>query len=143
MIMTWRKLIKHKNIKENQKITLKNFKNKFVEEYAKEVSKHKLNKYVLSTGNYIWHLFSWELIDSNLYLSGENAKKAYDKCDKSNAIVFTELPEHVFLKITNEYATSKDIEGCGEIYVFAEDMSWVYINTHEESIGLGPYFIKK
>ena len=100
-------------------------------------------KYVISNGNYIWHLFSWKLLSPDKYLEGEEAKKAYDLCDKSNAIVYAETPKEEFFKITDIYKTSKDIEEQGEVYVFSEDMSWVYINTHEESIGLGPYFIKK
>ena len=126
-----------------QVITLRKFKSMVIKEYASEVPQDKLYKYVLSNGNYIWHLFSWELLNADKYLEGEEAKKAYDLCDKSNAIVYAETPKGEFFKIMDIYKTSKDIEEQGEVYVFAEDMSWVYINTHEESIGLGPYFIKK
>ena len=126
-----------------QILTLIKFKSMFIKEYASDVPEDKLYKYVISNGNYIWHLFSWELLSSDKYLEGDKAKKAYDLCDKSNAIVFAETPKEEFFKITDIYKTSKDIEEQGEVYVFAEDMSWVYINTHEESIGLGPYFIKK
>ena len=126
----------------NIDLTFKKFKKRFIQEYASEVSKYMLRKHVLNRGNYIWHLFSFELIDSNLYLSGEKAKEAYNQRDKSNAIVFLEIPTNTFIKFTDEYSNSNNIDGCGEIYVFAEDMSWIYINTHEESIGIGPYFIK-
>lgn len=126
-----------------QMLTLRKFKSMFIQEYASEVPEDKLCQYVTGNGHYIWHLFSWELIRSDQYLEGAEAKKAYDECNKSNAIVYAEMPKSEFFKITNTYMSSKDIEECGEIYVFAEDMSWVYINTHEESIGLGPYFIRK
>ena len=126
-----------------QVITLRKFKSMFIKEYASEVPEDKLYKYVISNGNYIWHLFSWELLSADKYLEGEEAKKAYDLCDKSHAIVFAETTKEKFFKITDIYKTSKDIEEQGEVYVFAEDFSWVYINTHEESIGLGPYFIRK
>lgn len=126
-----------------QSFTLRKFKDMFIKEYASEVSKEKLYKYVISNGNYIWHLFSFELIGSDKYLKDEAAKKAYDQCNKSNAIVYKEISKNEFFKIIDAYMTSKYIEDGGEIYVFAEDMSLVYINTHEESIGLGPYFIRK
>ena len=126
-----------------QILTLRKFKSLFIKEYASCVPEDKLYKYVIRNGNYIWHLFSWKLIESDRYLEGEEAKKAYDLCDKANAIVYAETPKGEFFKIIDIYKTSKDIEEQGEVYVFAEDMSWVYMNTHEESIGLGPYFIKK
>lgn len=126
-----------------QVLTLRKFKSMFIKEYASDVPEDKLYKYVVSNGNYIWHLFSWELLSADKYLEGEEAKKAYDMCDKSNAIVYVEVPEGEFFKIKNTYMYSKEIEEQGEVYVFAEDLSWVYINTHEESIGLGPYFIRK
>ena len=126
-----------------QVLTLSKFKSMFIKEYASDVPNDKLYKYVISNGNYIWHLFSWDLLSSDKYLKGEEAKQAYDMCDKSNAMVYAEVPEGEFFKIKKTYMHSKDIEEQGEVYVFAEDLSWVYINTHEESLGFGPYFIKK
>lgn len=131
----------YEKLEKYQKLTLTKFKNEFIRIYANDVPVDKLKKYVLSSGNYIWHLFSWELIESNKYLIGQEAKEAYDTCDKNNAIIYEECPKETFSKIDRRYMNSKDIEGCGEIYVFAEDMSWVYINTHEESLDFGPYFI--
>ena len=131
----------YEKVEKHQMLTLTKFKNEFIKIYANDVPIDKLKKYVTSDGNYIWHLFSWELIDQNKYLTGAEAKEAYDKCNKENAIIYEECPEETFSKIDKRYMCSKDIEGCGEIYVFAEDMSWVYINTHEESLDFGPYFI--
>ncbi len=130
-----------KRQKKYQMLTLASFKKEFINKYASDVPNDKLKKYVTNKGNYIWHLFSWELIDKSKYLAGAEAKEAYDQCNKDNAFIYEECPEETFSKIDKRYMRSKDIEGCGEIYVFAEDMSWVYINTHEESLDLGPYFI--
>lgn len=117
------------------------FKRTFIQEYAKDVPQKLLRKHVLGN-NYIWHLFSWELISADKYLSGEDARRAYDSCDKSNALVIDEIADVYCVSITKDYLTAKEIGGM-EIYVFAEDFSWVYLNTHEEGAGLGPYFIKK
>lgn len=131
----------YEKVEKHQILTLSKFQNEFIKIYASDVPIDKLKKYVIGKGNYIWHLFSWDLIEQNKYLTGEKAKEAYDKCNKDNAIIYEECPEETFSKIDKRYMCSKDIAGCGEIYVFAEDMSWVYINTHEESLNLGPYFI--
>ncbi len=74
---------------------------------------------------------------------GEDAKKAFDSNDKTNAIVFYELPKDHFLNINKDFMTSDQVSNSGELYVFANDLSWIYFGTHEESLGLGPYFIKK
>lgn len=44
------------------------FKRTFIQEYAKDVPQKLLRKHVLGN-NYIWHLFSWELISADKYLS--------------------------------------------------------------------------
>lgn len=128
---------------EPEEIKVEEFKEKIIETFAHDVPKKKLKKHVLPKSKYIWHLFSFELLDRKVYLVGEEAKKAYDSCNKTNAIVFYELPKNHFMKITDDFMTSEQISNCGELYVFANDLSWVYFGTHEESIGLGPYFIKK
>lgn len=69
--------------------------------------------------------------------------EAFDKCDKTDAIVFTEQPYNHFENINYNFMTSQQVSNNGEIYIFARDLSWIYFGTHEESIGLGPYFIKK
>ena len=126
-----------------EEIEFEDFKEKIIEVYGYDIPKKKLKKHVLAKNNYIWHLFSFELIDKDKYLIGEDAKKAYDSCDKTNAIVFYELPNNHFMEITHDFMTSEQISHSGELYVFANDLSWIYFGTHEESIGLGPYFIKK
>lgn len=122
---------------------LEGFKKKVVRIYACKVPKDKITKYVLSNGNYIWHLFSWNLLGDEKYFTGEEAKSAFDASDKTKAYVFYEKAPMPFFKISDEFLTSKQINNHGEIYVFAEDLSWIYFGTHEESCGLGPYFIQK
>ena len=89
------------------------------------------------------HFFSFNLIDNNKFLIVEDAKKAYDQCDKSGAIVYHENKSDHFFEINDYYMSSEQIQDTGEIYIFAKDYSWVYFGTHEECIGLGPYLIKE
>ncbi len=124
-------------------IDFEEFKKNVIETYANNVPKDKIKKYVLSKGNYNWHLFSSVLLHKEGYLIGEEAKEAYDLCDKTNAIVFYELPKNHFFEINDDFMTSQQISSCGELYVFSRDLSWIFFGTHEESLGLGPYFIRK
>jgi len=69
-----------------------NNKSKFEKEWLKifadGINKKELNEHVLSSGNYIWHIFSWHLIPNNAYLIGDEARKAFDAIDKTDAIYF-------------------------------------------------------
>lgn len=83
------------------------FRNKVIEKYANNVSIDKIKKHILKNRNYIWHLFSFELIDKNRFLIGEDAKKAYDQCDKSGAIVYHENKSDHFFEINDYYMSSE------------------------------------
>ena len=67
-------------------MTNQDFYTKWMESFAGDIPKEDIEKYVVSTGNYIWHIFSWELLERNQYLTGNKAKKAYNKIDKTGAI---------------------------------------------------------
>ena len=62
------------------------FFEKWLEAFASEISPYKLEKHVTSTGNLIWHVFSYELIAEHRYLEGDEARKAYDRENKKEAI---------------------------------------------------------
>ena len=52
-------------------MTKKEFYEKWIQTFASNIPKSDLKKYVVSTGNLIWHIFSWDLLDSKTYFEGE------------------------------------------------------------------------
>ena len=118
------------------------FEKEWVREFAGTVTQEQVDRYVLSYGNLIWHVFSWELLPRETYLEGDAARAAYDAEDHSGAVFFEPYADG-----ENEPWDGKDTSAAVldrriEIYVVAADRSWSYIKTHEND-DCGPYFIKK
>ena len=90
------------------------------------------------------HVFSFEIIEKEKYLVGNEARTAYDLCDKTNAIVFQLQDSENSTKIMNEqFDNSKKLDYLPEIYIVACDFTWIYISTHENDYQeLSPYFMK-
>ena len=117
------------------------FYKKWLNAFASDIPDSDIKKYVVSTGDYIWHIFSWELLDEDEYLKGEEAKKAYDKEDKSDAIYIEWFENDETKDITWELSSAKALDKLVEVYVVSKDFSWTYIKTHEGNL-CGPYFMK-
>ena len=66
-----------------------NFEREWLAHFPKDISKSLLRKRVIGGGNYICHIFSWELVGKDMYLEGDTAKKMYDGIDKSEAKYFS------------------------------------------------------
>ena len=121
-------------------MTKKEFYTKWLETFASGISKKDIEKYVVSYGNYIWHIFGWDLLDQDKYLVGEEAKKAYNNIDKEGA-VFTDWDEDDnFQEVTWEFDNADSLDCFSEAYVVGKNFSWTYIKTHEKYCG--PYFMK-
>lgn len=88
----------------------------------------------MSYGNYIWHAFSWELLDKNDYLSGDAAKEAYNSIDKSIAICIRWFEDDQTENITCNLHTAEALDDLTEVYVTSSDFSWTYIKTHLRTI---------
>lgn len=125
---------------------------KWIEAFAKGVSDEFLQEHVLETGNYLWHLFSWEGVPC---LKGDEARKAFDAIEYEKAIAFeagfTHVNMHGGMVMTAKATAMENLRYCGkvsaadleehdDIYIVAEDFSWTYVHTHEEMCG--PYFLK-
>lgn len=93
---------------------------------------------------YLWHVFSYELISNESVLTGDMARKAYDNIDKENAIMIqlwdAETSEQT-TKMSDKYKNWEQIEDIPELYIVARDWSWTYVSTHENG-WCGPYFYK-
>ncbi|MBQ9947181.1 MAG: DUF4275 family protein [Oscillospiraceae bacterium] len=117
---------------------------RWLEAFTEGVSEELLNKYVIEYGNYLWHIFSWELVPC---VSGDAARSAFDLLEYDRAIRFEGggRSGKRLLMLTNISETGKlsalDLESVNDVYITAEDFSWTYVHTHESCCG--PYFLKK
>jgi len=121
-----------------------NHKSKFEKEWIKifadGIDKKEIKEHVLSNG-YIWHIFSWELLPNDLYLIGDEARKAFDAQDKTNAIYFEPWLGRKEDKPISDLPLAIELDSRLECYVMSSDKTWTYIKTHEYD-SCGPYFYK-
>lgn len=116
------------------------FRRKWLASFAAGVSHEDIKTYVKEYGNYIWHVFSWELLDKERYLSGDAARAAFDAADRQGAVCIEWFTDK-WTRYIDPGMTAADIERKTEIYIAAADFSWTYIKTHEKTCG--PYFMAK
>jgi len=121
-------------------MTRDEFYNEWLKHFAEGISKENIERYVVSTGNYLWHVFSWELLDEERFLVGDSAKDAYNKIDKDNAIYIDWFSDDDAGALPHELSAAEALDQMTEVYVAAPDFSWTYIKTHE--IMCGPYFMR-
>ena len=122
------------------RMRLKEFKKEWLLHFATNISKRDIENKVVKTGNYIWHIFSWELVNSNDYLTGEKARHTFNKTNKANAWYIIPFERNASVRILNfENITAEQLDEENEIYIVARDFSWTYIKTHEDDL-CGPYF---
>lgn len=116
------------------------FCKRWLSHFAQEVSQADINTYVIATGNYIWHVFSWNLLDNSRYLTGDAAKAAYDQADRSDAVYVDQFHGKTVKDLDPRLHTATALDAMTEVYVAPRDFSWTYIKTHESACG--PYFMK-
>lgn len=121
-------------------MTKDEFYSNWLAHFADGISNEDLQQYVVATGNLIWHIFSWELLDDNKFLKGPEAKAAYDQIDKGGALYTKWFYDEEVRKLPQQLHTAKALDEMVEVYVVAADFSWTYIKTHEDMCG--PYFMK-
>ena len=122
-------------------MTKQKFINQWLRHFAQGINKDQYEKYVKD--QYIWHVFSWELIKPDGLLTGDAARQAYNEAVKADCI-FCDMFNNggVTDKFSPQYDTAEKIdENLTEFYVVAKDYSWTYIKTHECDL-CGPYFLR-
>ena len=122
-------------------MTKQKFINQWLRHFAQGINKSQYEKYVKD--QYIWHVFSWELIKPDGLLTGDAARQAYNEAVKTDCI-FCDMFNNggVTDKFSPQYDTAEKIdENLTEFYVVAKDYSWTYIKTHECDL-CGPYFLR-
>lgn len=127
---------------ESQPRPFSDFEKEWVREFAGTVPQEQVDKHVLSCGNFIWHVFSWELLPREAYLEGDAARAAYDAEDHTGAVFFEPFADEEDEPRNEKDDSAAALDRRIEIYVTAADRSWSYIKTHEND-DCGPYFIKK
>ena len=117
------------------------FINQWLRHFAKDVNKKSREKCFVN--DFIWHIFSYELLEKGTYLVGDAARAAYDDAEKNDCIFCDMYGQNgVSDKMLAEYSSSKEIDSkIIELYVVSKDYSWTYIKTHENDL-CGPYFMK-
>lgn len=121
-------------------MTKKYFINQWLRSFASTVPQKQLQMHVM--GQYIWHVFSYELITDGV-LVGDAARKAFNNADKCNCICCDMFGDSgITDQLPFDCTTAKKIdEQRIEVYVVSRDWSWTYIKTHEGDC-CGPYFMK-
>ena len=85
--------------------------------------------------NFLWHLFSYEFLES---LPPEQSRTAYDKKEKDNAVLIINTND-IGYRIYNYSKLKADIlDELIDVTVTPDDFAWTYAKTHEEYCG--PYF---
>ena len=120
-------------------MTKNEFYRRWLKHFAANISQENIDQYVISTGNYLWHIFSWELLQETSYFKGEEAKTAYEMVDKQGALYIEWFKDETVKCVTRELHDVSVLNTMDEVYVVASDFSWTYIKTHE--IMCGPYFM--
>jgi len=123
-------------------VTKNEFYDNWLKNFASDIPKKDIEKYVRATGNYIWHVFSWELLDGKQYLVGDAARKAYDKINKNEAYCIEWFKDKITKKLSSDLYSAKALDELVEVYVTGKNFEWTYIKTHENDC-CGPYFMKK
>lgn len=123
-------------------MTKQKFLNQWIRNFAPDLPKTEYEKYIKD--QYIWHVFSWKLIEPDGLLVGDDARHAFDNVDKA-ACICCDMHGNggVTDMLEPQYNTAAKIDaGLTEFYVVAKDYSWTYIKTHEGDF-CGPYFLRK
>jgi hypothetical protein len=99
----------------------------------------------IRTDQYLWHAFSFGKISC---LEGKEADNAFNSNIYKSGFVFFQAGKDTdpVIPIPSAACTNSDIaemmsvKGLPDIYVVDHKFRWVYVKTHEESLGCGPYF---
>lgn len=126
-----------------ERIDLRSIADKWLAAFAPDADADALAKYVTGEYNFLWHIFSWELVPC---LEEDAAREAFDALAYESAILF-----RLGQRRNGEFAL-RDVSIVGKIsaaeldspvdtYVTAPDFAWTYVHTHEDCCG--PYFCRR
>ena len=120
---------------------IKTVKNRWLDTFAAGVPEKDLGERVLAEGNFLWHLFSWELVP---HLTGDAAQKALaEHAGEELYLFYYEYPPEgapLVRRVSGpaDLPPEQDSLIGADWYVVDKDFTWTYAHTHEDSCG--PYF---
>jgi hypothetical protein len=112
---------------------------KWITAFGKDVDIAMIDKYVTSSDNYLWHLFTWCDVSCT---EGDKAREFFDNLKYEEAIKFYGgRSNHIENASLVGKISSKDLDEDieADVYVVAKDFSWTYVRTHERDL-CGPFF---
>lgn len=120
----------------------KALKNRWLDAFAEDADEAELGRRVLADGNYLWHIFSWELVPC---LKGDAARQALKEIPEEDFYLFyyEYPPEGVPLSRPISKAEALALPEPEKMfgadwYLVDKDFTWTYVHTHEADCG--PYF---
>ena len=117
---------------------IRRVKNRWLDVFAEGVSEAELGKHVLSEGNYLWHLFSWNLVPC---LTGAAAQKALEeRAGEELYLFYMEYPPEDAPRIQRisgpaDLPAEQDSLTGADWYVVDKDFTWTYAHAHEDNCG--------
>lgn len=114
------------------------------ENFASHLSKEEQQSIYMNS--FLWHLCSWEKV---LCLEKEKAIKAFENQLKNKCTIFYQFTDEAYLIENAKTLTVNDLPYhnkhmyYSDIYIMDWDNKWTFIMTHENDLGIGPYFIQK
>jgi hypothetical protein len=105
------------------------------EKFSGNLSNVQKNKIYLN--QYLWHIFSYHQVE---HLYGKEAVEAFNATKKNECFAFYQHDDKALRLINSKDIKAEDFNNEHDIYVFDKDMTWTYVNTHEDYCG--PYFYK-
>lgn len=87
--------------------------------------------------DYLWHAFSFELVDA---LCGDAARTAFDEAAKGSAVLISAWDEAGYLISDSSRLTAAVLDEIIDVVITDSDFGWTYAKPHEEY--LGPYFFR-
>ncbi len=142
-----------KDKKSNKRLLLKDYQhymerpffNRWLRVFAPALTAEQYKEHI--DGGYIWTAFCDGFISKDKFLQGDEARRAYDRADKSGATCAYLVAQRDGLPLPSTALTAEGIEGnretCGEFYVVGKSYAWTYIVTHETGSGVGPFFMQR
>ena len=87
------------------------------------------------SSSYLWHIFSFEFLDSI-----DDPKECYDRANKASCVIISNFDCIGFILSDAHELSSEVLCEFMDITIASSDFSWTYCKTHEEMCG--PYFYK-
>ena len=128
---------------------IREVRDRWLAAFGSHVSEEDLGKRVLSAGNYLWHLFSWELTPHE---SGQAALTALEAADFETAYLFyyehppaserriRPVPREEALALACRSREDSSVPDGMDWYLTDKDFTWTFAHPHEEACG--PYFAR-